>query len=194
MAEEVERVRVEGHAEVLVRPLEAEDGELLRAGFERLGEQSRYRRFLAPKRSLSSSELTYLTDVDHVDHEAIGALDVATGEGVGVARYIRLPDRPDAAEAAVTVVDEWQGRGVGRLLLDRLVARAEANGIERFCASMLITNRVMRHMLERIGDLEVIRQGEGSVDVDVELPVERSCLRAALRGVARHDASLSVRE
>jgi GNAT superfamily N-acetyltransferase len=194
MAEGAERVRVEGDLEVLVRPLVAEDRELLREAFDRLGEESRYRRFLAPKRTLSTSELTYLTDVDHVDHEAIAALDAATGEGVGVARYIRLPDRPEVAEAAVTVVDEWQGRGVGRLLLDRLVARAEANGIERFRASMLVSNRVMRHLLEQIGDLEVIRQGEGSVDVDVELPVERSSLRVALRGAARRLASLSARE
>jgi GNAT superfamily N-acetyltransferase len=194
MAEGAERVRVEGDLEVLVRPLVAEDRELLRDAFDRLGEQSRYRRFLAPKRTLSTSELTYLTDVDHVDHEAIAALDAATGEGVGVARYIRLPDRPEVAEAAVTVVDEWQGRGVGRLLLDRLVARAEANGIERFRASMLVSNRVMRHLLEQIGDLEVIRQGEGSVDVDVELPVERSSLRVALRGAARRLASLSARQ
>jgi GNAT superfamily N-acetyltransferase len=194
MAEGAERVRVEGDLEVLVRPLVAEDRELLRDAFDRLGEQSRYRRFLAPKRTLSTSELTYLTDVDHVDHEAIAALDAATGEGVGVARYIRLPDRPEVAEAAVTVVDEWQGRGVGHLLLDRLVARAEANGIERFRASMLVSNRVMRHLLEQIGDLEVIRQGEGSVDVDVELPVERSSLRVALRGAARRLASLSARQ
>jgi GNAT superfamily N-acetyltransferase len=194
MAEGAERVRVEGDLEVLVRPLVAEDRELLREAFDRLGEESRYRRFLAPKRTLSTSELTYLTDVDHVDHEAIAALDAATGEGVGVARYIRLPDRPEVAEAAVTVVDEWQGRGVGRLLLDRLVARAEANGIERFRASMLVSNRVMRHLLEQIGDLEVIRQGEGSVDVDVELPVERSSLRVALRGAARRLASLSARQ
>jgi GNAT superfamily N-acetyltransferase len=194
MAEGAERVRVEGDLEVLVRPLVAEDRELLREAFDRLGEESRYRRFLAPKRTLSTSELTYLTDVDHVDHEAIAALDAATGEGVGVARYIRLPDRPEVAEAAVTVVDEWQGRGVGHLLLDRLVARAEANGIERFRASMLVSNRVMRHLLEQIGDLEVIRQGEGSVDVDVELPVERSSLRVALRGAARRLASLSARE
>jgi GNAT superfamily N-acetyltransferase len=175
MAEGAERVRVEGDLEVLVRPLVAEDRELLREAFDRLGEQSRYRRFLAPKRTLSTSELTYLTDVDHVDHEAIAALDAATGEGVGVARYIRLPDRPEVAEAAVTVVDEWQGRGVGHLLLDRLVARAEANGIERFRASMLVSNRVMRHLLE-------------------QLPVERSSLRVALRGAARRLASLSARE
>jgi GNAT superfamily N-acetyltransferase len=194
MAEGVDRVRVDGGAEMLVRSPEAAGRELLRAGFDRLGEESRYRRFLAPKRRLSTSELTYFTDVDHVDHEAIAALDAATGEGVGVARYIRLRDRPNVAEAAVTVVDEWQGRGVGHLLLDRLVARAEANGIERFRASMLVSNRVMRHLLEQIGDLEVIRQGEGSVDVDVELPVERSSLRVALRGAARRLASLSARE
>ena len=74
-------------------------------------------------------DLEYLTEVDHVDHEAIGAVDPRTGAGLGVARYVRDAERPDAAEAAVAVVDEWQGRGLGGLLLRRLTDRATANGI-----------------------------------------------------------------
>jgi len=189
-----ERIRLEHGTEVVVRPIEPRDRGRLERAFERLGDRSRYRRFLAPKKLLTPEELDYLSNVDHVDHEAIAAIDPATDEGVGVARYIRFADRPAVAEAALTVVDDWQGRGVGTLLLDRLVARAEANGVERFHASMLITNTEMRRLLEGIGEVKVLRMGAGTMDVDVELPVERSCLRVALRAAARRWASLLHRE
>jgi len=191
MAVDGERVRLPTGDEVVVRALRPEDRGRLAAAFERLGERSRFQRFMTPKRSLTSGELTYLTDVDHVDHEAIGAIDPATGAGLGVARYIRLPDRPTVAEAAVAVVDDWQGRGLGRLLLDRLVARAEENGIERFRASLIATNHAVRRLLAGIGEVRVLRAGDGVMELDVELPVERRALRVALRGAARRDASLA---
>jgi RimJ/RimL family protein N-acetyltransferase len=191
MADRGDRIPLEGGGEVLIRPIDATDRERLAAAFGRLGEHSRYQRFLAPKKTLTQRELTYLTDVDHVDHEAMVAVDAATADGVGVARYVRDPARPSVAEAAVTVVDAWQGRGLGKLLLDRLVERAEANGIERFSASILIANSAARHLLEEIGEMRVLRQGEGSMDVDVEFPVDRDTLHAALRGFAERLAALS---
>ena len=59
-------------------------------------------------------------------------MDPATGQGVGVARYVRELDRPHVAEAAVTVVDAWQHRGLGGKLLRRLCARATENRIRVF--------------------------------------------------------------
>src|SRR6516164_862224 len=91
-------------------------------------------RFLARKDRLSTAELRYFTDLDHRDHEALGALDQADGRGVGVARYIRDADDPRAAEIAVTIVDDWQGRGLGAELLTRLSDRARQAGIHRFTA------------------------------------------------------------
>jgi GNAT superfamily N-acetyltransferase len=189
-----ERIRLEDGSEVLLRPVEPHDRGHFERAFERLGEGSRYRRFLAPKKLLTESELDYLTDVDHVDHEAICAFDAATGEGIGASRYVRFAERPAVAEAAVTVIDEWQGRGVGTLLLDRLTARAEANGVERFSATMLVANPAVRHLLEGIGEVRVLRMGEGTMDVDVELPVERSRLRTALRAAASRGARLLGRK
>ena len=73
-----------------VRQIRPDDREALRRGFERLSPESRYRRFLTPMEKLSESQLTYLTDVDHHDHEAMIAFDLATpGEVVGVGRYVR---------------------------------------------------------------------------------------------------------
>jgi len=74
------------------------------------------------KKPLADEELAFLTKVDHHDHEAIGALGADGTCGVGVARYLRLG--PGVAAAAVAVVDDWQRRGVGGLVLERLAARA----------------------------------------------------------------------
>ena len=68
-----ERVRLRDGTEVIVRPVRAEDKPLFVAGWERFGEQSRYRRFMAAKQQLSVDELAFFTELDHVDHEAIGA-------------------------------------------------------------------------------------------------------------------------
>jgi RimJ/RimL family protein N-acetyltransferase len=110
-------------SEVLIRQIQPADAALLADGFARLSVQSRWLRFLTAKRELSMAELRYLTHIDHHDHEAIGAVNRADGRGVGVARYIRDPEDPEAAHVAVTVIDAWQRRGVGTELLTRLSRR-----------------------------------------------------------------------
>src|ERR1700730_6834344 len=105
---------------VEIRPLGPSDKRGLAAGFQRLSELSRYRRFLSPTAQLSDKQLRYLTDIDHHDHEALVAIDPATRDGLGVARYVRSRARPDEAEFAVAVADDWQQRGLGTALLRRL--------------------------------------------------------------------------
>ncbi len=146
------------------------DAELLLRGFERLSEESRYRRFLCSMPELSEAMVRYLTDVDHHDHEAVVALDPATGEGVGVARYVRDRERPERAEAAVTVIDDWQGRGLGTLLLELLAVRARDEGITRFTALMLASNDEMMELLESLGPVRVIDREAGTVEVEAPLP------------------------
>ncbi|HSJ18126.1 MAG TPA: GNAT family N-acetyltransferase, partial [Solirubrobacterales bacterium] len=117
-------VRLGDGTRVLIRPIRPDDRELVRAGFERLSPESRYRRFLTPMPKLTDQQLAYLTDVDHHDHEAMITVDPATGEGVGISRFVRDAERPGTAEAAVTVIDECQGRGLGTALLTALTERA----------------------------------------------------------------------
>ena len=176
---------------VVVRPVRPDDRELLLAGFERLGPESRYQRFLAPMAELTDDIVTYLTDVDHHDHEALAAIDAATGEGVGVARFVRCASRPDTAEAAVTVIDDWQGRGVGTLLLDRLAERAREEGMARFTALLLAENREMLELLDAIGSVRVVDRQSGTVEIEAELasagagPVLHGLLGASARGPVR---------
>ncbi len=169
-----------------MRPIAPEDKPGLAASFERLSEDSRYRRFLTTKNALSRTELDYLVNVDHRDHEAIVALDPATGEGLGVARYVRSADDPQLAEVAVTVADDWQGRGLGRALLDRLTYRARREGVKRFSAVVLSDNRASLGLLEGLG--EPRRQFDsGAVELVIELPAERGIgvrLARALRAAA----------
>jgi GNAT superfamily N-acetyltransferase len=185
-----EQVRLRDGSAVVIRPVQPDDKELFVAGWQQFGQESRYRRFLSSKRSLSDHELAYFTEVDHVDHEAIGARDAETGEGVGVARYVRLEGQPEVAEAAVAVVDEWQHRGVGGELLRRLTERARENGVERFRARLLALNHGMIALLGELGELDVRHTGDGQVEIDVEFPCEPAtglgaALRAAARGLVR---------
>jgi len=153
---------------VVVRPISVTDAEPLRAGFERLSEESRYRRFLAPVR-LNESMLRYLTDVDHHDHEALVALG-EDGAVVGVARWVRLRGDPQAAEAAVVVGDDWQGRGMGTALLGLLADRARAEGIQRFTALMLAGNREALTLFEDLGPVKILDRGSGTVELEITLP------------------------
>jgi GNAT superfamily N-acetyltransferase len=171
-------------SEVVVRPVRPEDKPLFLAGWEKFGEESRYRRFMGYKTRLSTRDLEFFTNLDHIDHEAIGATALRTGEGLGVARYMRLEKRPDTAEAAVAVIDAWQGRGLGGALLKRLCRRATANGIRSFRASLLTGNHSMLRLFERLGQVDVRGVDSGVMEIDVELPVEQmeTVLRSAATG------------
>jgi GNAT superfamily N-acetyltransferase len=157
-------------SEIILRRVRPEDKPLLAEGFERLSSDSRYQRFLAPMPELTAAQLRYFTEVDHHDHEAIGALDPLSGRGVGIARFVRLADRPGVAEAAVTVADDWQGRGVGTLLVEALAQRAREEGITTFSAMLLASNHEMLDLFEHIARVRVVDRQTGTVEVEVDLP------------------------
>ncbi len=185
-----DRLTLPDGGEVIVRPVEPEDRALLLDGFERFGEQSRYQRFMGPKKGLSPTELEYFTEVDHAEHEAIGALDPQTGTGVGIARFVRERRGGPRAEAAVAVADSWQHRGVGWVLLERLADRALAVGVREFSASLLASNRAMLALFARLGRMEVRHDSGTTTRLTVHLPADgtaglREALRAAATGEVR---------
>jgi len=136
---------------VLLRQIGVADGPLLLDGFGRLSAESRQARFLIRKDELTDAEVRYFTDVDHHDHEAIVALSAGDGRGVGVARFVRAVDDDQAAEVAVTVVDDWQRRGLGAVLLRQLLERALQEGIRRFTALIDDSNTAMLGLLRSLG-------------------------------------------
>jgi RimJ/RimL family protein N-acetyltransferase len=162
---------------VLVRPVQAADAPLLADGFARLSDRSRQMRFLARKDQLSTAEVRYFTNVDHHDHEALGAVSRADGRGVGVARYVRDAEDPQAAELAVTVVDDWQGRGLGSELLAQLTGRARHAGIRRFTALAAADNAAVAGLLRSAG-AELTGYGPGTVEYQITLaPGDEQTLR-----------------
>ena len=171
---QVARQRPAELGEVLIRPISTSDAAGLRAAFARLGPQTRRLRFLGMKDALTAREVTYLTDVDHVTHEALVAVDVRDGVGLGVARYIRDALEPEAADVAVTVVDEWQGHGVGTQLLQQLMQRARENGICRFTALVSSDNLRVRRLLRRISS-DAVLVGRDMDTLSYEIPLMPCC-------------------
>ncbi|MGH2740404.1 MAG: GNAT family N-acetyltransferase [Actinomycetota bacterium] len=156
---------------VRVRPILSDDKQHLVEGFRRLSPESRYRRFMTPIQELTPEMLRHLTEVDHADHFAWIAFSAEEpgNPGVGVSRYVRFPDEHDVAEAAVTVVDDWHGRGLGTLLLQLLGASALENGIRRFRSYALEANKAVRDVLEPMG-ARFEHDSGGVVRVEVDLP------------------------
>ena len=161
-------VALRDRSTVLIRQVQSADAPLVADGFARLSPRSRQLRFLTGKKQLSSAELRYFTDVDHHDHEALVALNPADGRGVGIARYIRHADDPHAAEIAVTIVDDWQGRGLGTELVTRLSGRARHEGIHRFTALVAEDNMAVARML-RNTSASLAGRGPGTVEYEITL-------------------------
>jgi GNAT superfamily N-acetyltransferase len=173
---------------MLVRPILPDDKEILVEGFAHLSPQSRFRRFLGYMDKLRAPLLRYLTEIDYVDHFAWVGVDADKHAGIGVARYVRMRDDPKAAEAAIVVVDEYQHRGAGTILLQLLGASALANGITHFVGEALAENQPIRELLLGIG-ARVYDAEAGEVAFEVDLPasaedMKGTALYRALRAAA----------
>jgi len=150
---------------VEVRALEAGDVDRLRRLFFRLSPRTVYLRFFAPIHRPSESMLRYLAAVDHDRREAFAA--IVDGEIIGVARYDRAADDPAQAEVAVVVQDDWQGHGVGPMLLDALARAAHRHGVRTFTASVLGENRRVLDMTHHLNPQAQghLVQGEWALEV-----------------------------
>ncbi|MBI4953962.1 MAG: GNAT family N-acetyltransferase [Myxococcales bacterium] len=171
-----ERARLADGTEIALRLLRADDKAALAEGLARMSDRSRFQRFFASKTHLTQSELAYLTELDGERHFALCAVrDRADGreDGLGVARFVRLDTRADGdptAEPAVTVIDEVQGKGLGRLLFLRLCAAARERGVLRFRTDVLVDNVAMRKLIYDLAP-EVEQQVDGDVvTLDFPLP------------------------
>ena len=175
---------------VLIRPIVPEDKDRLSEGLARLSSRSTQLRFLRSVGRFSERELSYLTEIDYKDHFAWGAmaLDQPEEPGIGVARYVRDRDDPETAEAAVAVVDAYQGRGLGSILLEVLAETAQENGMKRFYGIISSENRVVRDAVRRAGASSVWEDGVFRFELPLPLAAEElwdSKVYVALRAAAR---------
>lgn len=136
-----------------IRPITPADREVLSRGFSELSVQSRYLRFFQSLSRLSDYQLDYLTRPDGHTHLAWGILE-ATGHediGVGVMRFIRLKDRPEVAETAITIIDRYQRRGLSYVAFCVLNILAHHAGVTTFRHHVLHANGFVIDTLELLG-------------------------------------------
>ena len=171
MPEQQVQGRLDDGTRVIFRPFQTGDRELLREGFERMSPESRYHRFFTPIEHLSEQQLDSLSDIDFVDRVAWLALlpDNKDFPGAGVARWVRATDDPEVAEAAVTVIDAYQRRGIGNALLRLLAQSAIERGIKQFRAFVLGENHAMLQLFESLG-AETSSIEAGVIEMRIPLP------------------------
>jgi acetyltransferase len=160
---------------IIIRPIRPDDADDLQATFQRLSMQSIYLRFLSFKKELSDEEARYLATLDYTTRMAFVAVCKENDQDsvVGVARYALLDTgHLEIAESAVVVADEYQGRGIGKLLLWRLVSYARAKGIHSLRGNLQIGNDRMLDLVRRSGLPHQQRYVDGiwEVTIDLELP------------------------
>lgn len=156
-----------------IRPSGPQDRDLLVRCFEALSPQSRRMRFFSDKQRLTPQDLDLFCGVDGYDHLALAAVRIDRAgrelEPLGFARCLRLAPGGATAELSVTVVDRFQGQGIGTRLLDRLIAAAREQGIRRFRFEVLMENAGMRRLAARLGG-ETRWLGGGTLEFDCPLP------------------------
>ena len=152
-----------------IRALRPDDRDALIAAVGLAGAQSLYRRFHGAKRSFSDQEIAFFVNVDFVDHVALVAATDESGRSVivGGARYIVV--QPGKAEVAFTVVDRYQGQGIGAALMRHLAAIARAAGVKELIAEVLPENAAMLKVFEKSGCSVTTRRDRGVVHVTLEL-------------------------
>jgi RimJ/RimL family protein N-acetyltransferase len=174
---------------VIIRPIRADDVERLRAAHGRLSALTRYRRFMTAKPYLSSADAAYLSVIDGCDHYALVATFAESPDAdeaiIAVARFVRSPEDSAAAEFAIVVGDDWQGEGLGRELMGRLVDAAVTRGVCRFQATMLADNVAIHRLSVRFaaGPLRRLRRGN-TFEVEFDLPSRSAVAPAIIAGCA----------
>jgi RimJ/RimL family protein N-acetyltransferase len=152
-----------------IRALEASDRENFIEAVGRSSPGSIYRRFFSPKREFTESEKSFFLNIDFVNHVALVALVEESGRPVivGGARYIHTT--PTEAEIAFTVIDQYQGQGIGRALLHHLSAIARSTGVRAFTAQVLADNAQMLKVFQNSGFSFTSKLESGVAHVTIKL-------------------------
>ena len=154
--------------DLMLRPVLPGDTQRVAHGHVMFSPETLYRRFLSV-RTPTATVLTYLFEVDYVDHFVWVVTDGEDGPVVADGRFVRDQDDPTSAEIAFTVADEYQGRGIGSMLFTALAVAARVDGITRFHARVLADNLPARALLDRL-DAPWIREEPGVVAATIDVP------------------------
>lgn len=151
-ADLIDVLRLDGGERVVIRPVLPQDEDLTRAFFRNLSAPARYDRFMTNINELPPELMRRFTQVDYANHLALVGEVFSEGREtvVAEARYVRLADNADA-EFAVSVAEPWQGKGLARLMLGKLVCRAAALGVTRIVGTTLTTNARMLSLARKSG-------------------------------------------
>ena len=173
-------VGLKDEIEVIIRPLEPEDWVELKNLYQRVSQESRFFRFLAPKSCLTDFEVQYLSSVDQISRVAFVA-EQDTNENseiIGVVRYDVCPPKQDLAEFAIFVEDKYQDQGLGAVLFYHLVSFAKEKGIKTLIAFVHFGNWKMLRLLRNSGLLlNCIRDfgmWEINISLDSKLAIEKN--------------------
>jgi GNAT superfamily N-acetyltransferase len=154
---------------IIVRALRSEDQNDLLAAVGQVSNQSIRRRFFGPRRHFTEAEISFFVNVDFSRHVALIALRAAQGKLtiVGGARYVVENQRQ--AEVALMVMDEYQGQGIGGLLLRHLIGIARARGVQEFVAMVLPDNAAMLKVFRKCGIPATVTRESGVMNVTLQL-------------------------
>jgi CRP-like cAMP-binding protein len=161
-------VQVNDDTALLLRPVLPGDSERSTHPTVEFSTETLYRRFMST-RAPSPALMSYLFQVDYLDHFVWVLVDGMDGPVVADVRFVRDVDDPAVAEIAFIVADEYQGRGIGGFLMDALTIAARVGGVRRFTARLLAENTPMRSILERYG-AEWEREEPGVVITEFDVP------------------------
>ena len=145
-------LRVDGGAQVIIRPIRAADAQIEQDFVRGLSDEARYNRFLDMLRELSPSMLKQLTQIDYHDHMAFIAVIPANGHEIEIAvgRYVVMPDG-ESCEFAIVVADDWQGKGIATAVMHALMDSARRRGLKTMIGEVLTSNSRMLHFVARLG-------------------------------------------
>lgn len=153
---------------VKIRPITKDDKNKILDGFKRLSQQSRYNRFLGVRSELSEKELDFLSNPDGRRHVALAIAILGDDQKetpAGVARFIVNESLPSEAELGITIMDEFQGQGLGEILLKALIEQAKSLHIKKFTGQIDASNKAMIHLISKIPELKTTMGGHGILEL-----------------------------
>ena len=168
---DTQRVVLRDGSSVVIRPLAADDEAAIASWFTKwfagLSPETLYARLFVLLQRLAPYTESALARGDRSDHEAITVF-APDGVTVGIARCLRV-GKPGSAEVTVAVADDWQGRGIASMLLERVATRARSVGIEQLTAICPASNLTFIRLLSRLGATTIAPAAAGLVNTRIDL-------------------------